>query len=129
VRAAEAAHTEETLQALMGQLQESKGELEARAADLALKQSTLERSAAGLADLEATLATLSSTASAQAAEEVDVLVDLQNTLASRQVEVEAGSAEMGKTAKQVRGSVLAVDALHLTFAAAGRKFFCSIHDV
>lgn len=101
-RAAEAAATEATLQSLTQQLSASKGDLESRAAALAAKQAALERSAAGLNDLEVTLSALSSSASQKAAEEVDILMDLQNTIRSERSVVYAGSAEMGKTAKQAR---------------------------
>jgi hypothetical protein len=99
-RAAEVAATEAALLSLTQQLSASKGDLESRAAALAAKQAALERSAAGLQDLEATLSALSSSASQKAAEEVDILMDLQNTIRSERSVVHAGSAEMGKTAKQ-----------------------------
>lgn len=115
----EAAQTEAAIQELMHQLANSKSELEARAADVALQQSTLERSAAGLHELEATLGALSSSASAKAAEDVDVLLELQNTLASRHNAVTAGSADVGKSAAQVRtaGTGLKLAGLEFAFVA------------
>jgi chromosome segregation ATPase len=115
MRTAEAAHAEAAVQELMQALDVSRSTLEARATELSSGESAaaartedlnrreahLERNATALADLEATLGTLSSSASEKAAAEADVLADLQNTIENQRSAVRHGSAEVSKSALQV----------------------------
>ena len=78
-----------------------KAALEGRHEQVSVKEMQLLKAEAGLQQLEGTLAELAATAALKAAQEAEILCDLQNTLLTRQAALENGAKEFGQGRKQV----------------------------